>query len=121
MLEDGDVTTVRLLLDAADAVSIANLTDGGAVAITAADVRTLRSTQLKGRAIGTDPPADGDAERAGRYCEAFMADIQATDGTPRDMLQRIVPLAYVPCTVVVHERFDQTPGPGAGQRIDGPA
>jgi hypothetical protein len=115
------VATVRVLLDAGDAVSIANLTDGGAVAITAADVRTLRSIQLKGRAVGTGPPADRDQERADRYCQAFMADIMATDGTPRELLQRLVPLGYLPCTLVVHERFDQTPGPGAGQRIDGPS
>jgi hypothetical protein len=114
---DGDGATVRVLLDASDPVTIANLAAGGAVAITAADVRTLRSTQLKGRSQGVDPPEPGDTERAARYCEAFMIDIMDTDGTPRDLLERIVPGAYVPCRVVVDDRFDQTPGPGAGERI----
>lgn len=117
VLDDREVATVRVLLDANDAVGLANLADGGAVAITAADIRTLRSIQLKGRAVGTGRAAAGDAERADRYCEAFMADIMDTDGTPRELLERIVPAAYLPCTVVVHEQFVQTPGPGAGERI----
>ena len=119
VLEDGEVATLRVLLDASDPVTLANLAEGGAVAITAADVRTLRSIQLKGRSHGTEAPDPGDPERAARYCAAFMIDIMETDGTPRDLLERIVPGAYVPCLVVVDDRFDQTPGPGAGERIGG--
>ena len=119
VLDDGELATVRVLLDARDQVTRANLADGGAVAITAGDVRTLRSTQIKGRSQGIEPAAPDDPERAGRYCAAFMVDIMETDGTPRELLERIVPLELVACRVVVEDRFDQTPGPGAGARIGG--
>ena len=121
VLDDSEAPTVRVLVDARDPVTIANLAAGGAVAITAADIRTLRSIQMKGRSLGVDPPDPGDAERAGRYCDAFMIDIMETDGTPRDLLERIVPEGFVPCRVVVEDRFDQTPGPGSGERIESPS
>ena len=120
VLDDGDVATVRLLLDAADSVAIGHLADGGAVAITAADVPTLRSVQLKGVATGTDALTDADVEKGDRYTDDFFEDIHRTDGTPRDLLERFRPVGYLPCAIEVRERYDQTPGPGAGERVGGP-
>jgi hypothetical protein len=42
-----------------------------------------------------------------------------TDGTSPNLLGRFVPRGFVACTVEVHERFDQTPGPSAGVRLGG--
>jgi hypothetical protein len=120
VLEDGQVAVVRLLLDAADPLAIAHLAGGGAVAITAADVATLRSIQLKGVATGTEPLTSADVERGERYTEHFFADIHRTDGTPLELLERLCPVGYLPCTVEVRERYDQTPGPAAGERVGGP-
>jgi hypothetical protein len=33
------------------------------------------------------------------------------------LLARFAPVGTVACTVEVHERFDQTPGPSAGARV----
>jgi hypothetical protein len=115
---DGD--RVRLLLDASDEGTIANVAAGRAIAVTAADVRTLRSMQLKGRALGLDETTAADRERWDRYREEFFTDILETDGTPRELTDRFAPDDVVACTIEVDELFDQTPGPGAGARIGQP-
>jgi hypothetical protein len=119
VLVPGARPQVRVLLDAGDPPTIEHAADGGAIAITATSVRTLRSVQLKGRSLGVAVAATGDGARAQRFIDAFFADIQETDGTDPALLERFVPIGYVACSVEVHERFDQTPGPGAGARVGG--
>jgi hypothetical protein len=53
--------------------------------------------------------------------DQFFADVMDTDAADAALLARLVPNGYVVCTVEVHERFDQTPGPGAGARIGAPS
>jgi hypothetical protein len=108
---------VRLLLDAHDAPALASLTPESKIAVTGAHVPTLRSVQLKGRAERLEPATAADDERAARHIDQFFGDIQETDGTPRELPERLVPSAYVACTARVEELFDQTPGPGAGAPI----
>lgn len=108
---------VRLLLDADDEGALADLAATGAIAVTAADVRTLHSTQLKGRVVSVAPGDETDAARARRFCDQFFTDIRETDNTPYDTLERMVPSSYVVCVVDVEEFFDQTPGPGAGAPV----
>jgi Pyridoxamine 5'-phosphate oxidase len=105
---------IRLLLDAAEAQTPANLVATGAIAVTATDVPTLRSLQMKGSCSEVAPATDLDADRSDRYREAFFTQIETTERTPRDLLERLAPKALVACTVRVTELFDQTPGPGAG-------
>ena len=119
VVEDGPTPQVRLLLDAEDLVTIDHVADGGAIAVTAASVRTLSSIQLKGHARASEDATPADEARAARYIEAFFGDIMDTDGTSPSLLQRFVPTGYLACTVEVLERFDQTPGPGAGARVGG--
>lgn len=107
---------VRVLLDVEDVATVEHAAAGGAIAVTATSVRTLHSVQLKGRATSVEVEA-GDADRAARYIAEFFHDIQDTDGTASDLLDRFVPIGYVGCTVEVDERFDQTPGPAAGAAI----
>ena len=115
---DADTGRLRLLLDAADGTTLANLAGAApAIACTGADVRTLHSRQLKGRAEAIEAATGGDRARAARYCDAFSADIDATDGHPRELLDQIVPASYVACTVTVEALYDQTPGPGAGAAV----
>lgn len=109
---------VRLLLAAADEGAIERLAEGGAIAVTACDVRTLRSLQIKGRSLGIDLLTDADRERADRYCEAFFTDVSDVDGAPRERVDRLEPADYVPVIIEVEEQYDQTPGPGAGARLE---
>lgn len=108
---------VRLLVAAEDHATRANLDDGGRVAITATDVPTLYSVQLKGRALGVEPTTEEDEAQAERFRELFYADIVETDGTPRQLLERLTPVGHLTCIVEVEEVFDQTPGPRAGTAI----
>jgi hypothetical protein len=109
---------VRLLLDGTDPLVRDNLAATGAIAVTAGNVRTLRSTQLKGRIVSFDDASATDLERAGRYVDAFVSDIVAVDRTPRQLIERMVPASFVGCTIAVTELYDQSPGPGAGARLE---
>ena len=106
--------TARLLIPADDSVVNGHLGAGGRIAVTAADVRTLRSVQLKGRALRVEPSTDDDVRRAARYSDAFFADVHATDGTDPARLARLLPPGYAACVLTIEELYDQTPGPAAG-------
>ena len=112
---DGD--RVQLLLDIADVTAIDNLEQTGRIAVTATNVPTLHSMQMKGRYVRMLDVDDDDRARADRYCDAFFDDIERTDGTDRPRLERLRPTDYVVCELVIEEFFDQTPGPGAGASL----
>ena len=120
VIDPGDPPSVRVLLDADDTATIEHAGRGGAIAVTAASVRTLRSVQLKGRSLGLEVATPADAERARRFTDQFFTDIHETDGTDLAMLEQIVPSGYVACTLEVHGHFDQTPGPAAGSPVGAP-
>ena len=105
-----------LLLDADDERTLEHVAAGGAVAITAANVLTLRSLQLKGRSLGLD--AANPATRSGST--ATSAPSTPTSRPPTacswETFELFFPASYVACLVSVAETFDQTPGPGAGAR-----
>jgi hypothetical protein len=115
---DAATGLVRVLLDA-DERLLAHLESTGVIAFTGADVRTLRSAQLKGRVMSIEPATASDTARAARYCDEFFVVLKEVEGTPRELLDRIVPAALVACSVVVGEAFDQTPGPRAGRSVGG--
>ena len=85
-------TTVRLLVDADDADGLRHLADGGAVAVTGADVPTLRSVQLKGRSLGRRA---GHRRRSacGRGGSATTSSTTSTRPTAPSgaLLERLVP------------------------------
>lgn len=118
-LVPGETLRARLLVADDDTGALDHLGPGARVAVTAADVPTLRSVQVKGRSGGLQPATRDDLARAAAYVEAFFGDIVANDGTPRAVLDRVVPRGYVACDVVVDEVFDQTPGPQAGAPLPG--
>jgi hypothetical protein len=116
VLRDG--ARVRLLVDADDLTTRANLAGGGAIAVTCVAVPTLRAVQLKGEADKPVPTSDGaDLARAARHCESFFADVSSIEGTPVALLERLRPTTFAGCTVSVTEVYDQTPGPAAGSRL----
>lgn len=108
---------LRLLLDAADTLTLANVADTGVVAVTAADVRTLRSLQLKGRIVGLAEAEGPDRARAARYCDELWTAVEETDGEPRELLEQLTPAAYRVAVVEATALFDQTPGPAAGAPV----
>jgi hypothetical protein len=111
---DGRVT---VLVDRHDRRAHDNLVVGAPAAITATDVHTLRSLQMKGRVLSVGPSRPGDDKVVRAYCDAFFGDIESVDGMHRDILERMFPEDWFRCEVQVEERFDQTPGPKAGAPI----
>jgi hypothetical protein len=117
---DMDHRTARLLLPAGDDVVIAALAARDArIAVTAGDIDTLHSAQIKGRALRIEPATATDEVTAAEYVDSFAAAVERVDGTPRALIERLVPTAYVACTITIDEVFDQTPGPGAGASVAG--
>lgn len=110
---------VRLLVDADDHLTLANLRPGAPVAICTADVPTLRSLQLKGRVVTVQPGTAADTAKQQQYAHDFTDDIHRTDGDPLEVIRRWADRDVVACEVDVDEAFDQTPGPSAGRRFGG--
>jgi len=89
----------------------------GRIAITATDVPTLHSLQLKGRIAHVEPMTETDLAKFEQYTEDFYGDIERTDHIPRDLLERVRPREFLACTIVVDELYNQTPGPRAGTSV----
>ena len=111
----------RVLMRASDAATF-GLQVGDApgipIAVTAADVRSLSSVQVKGTLVDLAPAEDGDAERKDRYCDLFVAAIVEVDGIAWEVAERWRPAdALLRCRIVFEELFIQTPGPGAGASV----
>ncbi len=115
---DGCLAVVHLLLPADDPTAIEGVAPGRPVAVTAADVATLRSAQFKGRSLGTAPATPDDLELSARYFAEFSDAVSRSDGQPPELLARLVPPTLVRCGIEVSEAYDQTPGPGAGQELE---
>ncbi len=109
---------VRLLLDSSDDVLREQLAGGGRIAVTSADVRDLRSVQLKGTVTTLeDEPTPADLDRCAIHNEELFDDIEVSDHYPRVLVERMIPRGYMVAVVVVEELYDQTPGPSAGTRV----
>ena len=105
-----------MVLSADDPVVVGHL-DTGVIAITAADVRTLRSVQLKGRIVGVEPTSPQDEAVAAEHSGRFFEAIHETDGHDLAAIRQMLPLRTLTVEVVVEELFDQTPGPDAGRPV----
>ena len=112
---------VRLAVSADDPVMVATLHQHAErdvhLAVTGADVATLRSLQLKGRVVAVDDPDPADLDLSLRHQDLFVAKIEATDGHPRDVVWRFLPASLIMVEMLVEEAYDQTPGPEAGAAL----
>ncbi|MGE0879288.1 MAG: hypothetical protein AB7L13_09045 [Acidimicrobiia bacterium] len=112
-LVDAVANRLRVAVAADDPVVVENLRTGR-IALTAADVRTLRSVQVKGRPLSIEEPSPADVAVTEKQSELLLAAIHETDGNPLDLLRRMLPHRVVMVEFAVDDRFDQTPGPCAG-------
>jgi hypothetical protein len=103
----------RVIVSADDPSSVIGLRNGR-VAVTAADVRTLRAVQMKGRVTAVEPASSADIEMMDLQSQAFFEAVHEVDGNPVEQLRRILPHQVVAVEFDVEEWFDQSPGPGAG-------
>jgi hypothetical protein len=110
---------LRVVVDADDTRVLAGLRAGATVALTAANVRTLTSLQVKGRVLGVEELTALDEATRRSRTDLFLADVAVTDRVPREVLDALVPARFLVCLVEVDEVFDQTPGPAAGRELAG--
>lgn len=113
----GRSVQVRLVLGSDDAPHLQEEHGSRPIALTAADPRTLRAVQFKGRAGPMEIATADDRAVVDLFCESFFSVVEELEGTDRRLLERMVPNDFVGCTVVIDEMYDQTPGPGAGAAL----
>lgn len=114
---DGKRLTVYLPV-ATSGQSLANLRDNGAVAVVLSQPLTHRTVQLKGRVETIRAAREDEREAVERHAAGFDAEVEAI-GLPPAVVRR---RAKWPChavTFVVVEAYEQTPGPRAGEPIEG--
>jgi hypothetical protein len=115
-----DPMSLRVLLPTGSLARIGRSSGDGSsfpMALTAADVPTLQSLQVKGTARDLDDVTDEDLARFDAYREEFFRVINRTDGYDPEVLERWAPTDLTACTMDVRETFDQSPGPGAGAPV----
>jgi hypothetical protein len=115
---DPDEQRLRVVLTGDDPTVVANL-EGRKVAVTAGNVRNLRSVQLKGRVVDVEHPTPADMEIAERHTQRFFEAVHDTDGNPLELLRVMLPSTHLVIEMIVDEQYDQTPGPTAGSALQG--
>jgi len=118
VVTDHATRRVRVVVSADDPTIDEHLA-GGVLALTGADIRTLQATQLKGPIVAVEEPTASDIDAMAAQSTAFFDAVMATDGNPIELLQRLLPARVVAVEFVVEEVYDQSPGPGAGERLGG--
>jgi hypothetical protein len=117
---DADTRRIRFVMSADDPAVVENL-QSGSVSLTGAEVITYQSVQLKGWPLVVETPTAADVELARLQSETFFEAVHRSDGNPVESLRRMLPHRMVAVEMIVHESFDQTPGPSAGTSLAGSA
>jgi hypothetical protein len=115
VLDDG--ARLRLLLAANATTSAHNLRTTKRIALTATNFGTFQSVQVKGHALSVGAADDRDRAVAQQFWTDCVHALHELDGSPADLLMRMVPADVIVCEMTVDELFDQTPGPNAGTRL----
>jgi hypothetical protein len=108
---------LRLLVATEARRAIANLADGGRLALTTTHFVTMVSWQLKGRATLVEEATAADRIRFDAFCAGCLEILAPLHMVSEETIARITPAGVVAVEMVVEQVFDQTPGPGAGARI----
>jgi Pyridoxamine 5'-phosphate oxidase len=112
-----DAASVTICVVAArDSQFGSNLASNGAIAMTMGAPTTYQFFQLKGRVTAIADPTAEQVARAQAHAAAF-AEAVLPLGLTREQGLRLFHPDLLAVSFDVHERFDQTPGPGAGARV----
>lgn len=97
--------------------ALANLDDNRRIAASFSRPVDNYSIQVKGAIIGHRPATDAERAVPERYHAAFVEQLYMV-GLPRSLTQRIIVWPSEAVTFVVEDIYVQTPGPGAGRRME---
>lgn len=109
---------LRILLDARDTRSLANLTAGRPVAFTVTEVDGFAGCQMKGTVTLVEPPTADDVAAAAAWCANFLQAIEDVDGYSGLQWERWAVTEYVAAEIEIEAIYDQAPGPQAGRQIE---
>jgi hypothetical protein len=108
----------RVLVWAAAHTSVraaANLARDPRIAVAASRPSSHQTFQLKGRAVSVKPAGPEARASVDQAFATFLQEAGAV-GLPARLLQPVVLWPALEIVIEVSEIFDQTPGPGAGER-----
>lgn len=100
--------------------ALANLQAEKRIAIGCSRASTHKTLQLKGHVVGVRTLPEEARAQMDEHFALFIHECEQV-GLPPRILDRVVTWPAVELDVAVHEVFDQTPGPGAGERCAGRA
>jgi hypothetical protein len=112
---DGTSATVCVAA-ARDSQMGSNLAANGAIAMTMGLPTTYQFFQLKGHVTAIEDVSAEQIARAEAHAAAF-AEAVGPLGLTREQGLRMFHPKLLAVSFDVHERYDQTPGPGAGVRV----
>ena len=115
ILPDGHTMDVCVSLSAG-AKTLENLRDSEEIAVTFHQTVTYQTVQLKGRFLESGELTSRDWEAFQRQKNIFLEQTKM-HGIPLDIVSRLFTTDLVRIRFVVHEAFEQTPGPGAGDKL----
>lgn len=113
-----DGREVTVFVPAATAAeTLANLRDNGQMAVSLVRPADHASMQLKGTWLGERRTDEADRAFLARYRDA-LEDVINDVGVPRSIWGRLVWWPSLALRMEVRDVFVQTPGPGAGRRLE---
>ena len=110
--EDGERLTVCVEA-APDSATARNLESGSPVAATLARLASQTTVQLKGPVVEVAAPTQDRLDAVSAHVDGFVAET-AVVGVPESLARAFVGPDLLTVTIEVAERFDETPGAGAG-------
>lgn len=114
---DGAVITLYLYAPLARRMR-ANLEQNGCIAATFNRIVDHYTVQVKGRVRAIREATPADEETSSRYLVAFAEQVSLV-GLPRSVVRRVRSRPAIAVEVEPLEAFLQTPGAGAGRKMDG--
>ncbi|HEY6562475.1 MAG TPA: pyridoxamine 5'-phosphate oxidase family protein [Polyangiaceae bacterium] len=97
--------------------TLENLRDNGEIAVSFSRPIDHRSLQVKGRVTALRPAMEEDRSLQDRYLIAYVEQLYLV-GLPRSLARRVRSWPSVAVSLQIADVFVQTPGPGAGRRVD---
>jgi hypothetical protein len=97
--------------------TMANLRDNGMLALAMTRPTNHHALQIKGAWLGERRTTEADHERLARYRDALTQEMGLV-GVPRSIWLRLLWWPAIALRMEVREVFVQTPGKGAGRRLD---
>lgn len=116
-VEPGGSQVTIFVPEAIGARTFANVAENGRIAVCFCEIATHRTIQIKGRVVEQRPAEEAERGVVECYRRSF-AEALAHVGLPRRVTFRIAHWPARALRIALETCFAQTPGPGAGERLE---